>query len=142
MPRLIGDERRLKQVIINLVRNAIKFTKADGKIHIRAYYHEAPLNGLFVQVVDSGVGFTPEDRDTLFTRFGKLQRTAKINSEGLGLGLMIVKQIVESAGGKVAGESQGVNQGSSFYIVYPLKVAQGCQQISRESEDMNYLRLN
>ena len=95
-----------------------------------------------MQVVDSGVGFDPEDRDTLFTRFGKLQRTANINSEGLGLGLMIVKQIVESAGGKVAGESQGVNQGSSFYIVYPLKEALGGRQISRESEDINYLRLN
>ena len=91
MPRLIGDERRLKQVIINLVRNAIKFTKACGEIIIRVYYHEAPLNGLFVQVIDTGVGFAAEERDTLFTRFGKLQRTANINSEGLGLGLMIVK---------------------------------------------------
>ena len=59
-------------------------------------------------MIDTGVGFAAEERDTLFTRFGKLQRTANINSEGLGLGLMIVKQIVESAGGKVAGESQGI----------------------------------
>ena len=91
LPEVIGDERRLKQVIINLVRNAIKFTHSGGNITVRALYYGAPHNGFFFEVKDTGVGFTREERSTLFTRFGILQRTAHINSEGLGLGLLIVK---------------------------------------------------
>ena len=63
---------------------------------------------------DSGIGIAQKDMSKLFTRFGKLQRTAKVNSEGLGLGLTIVKQIVEQTGGKVTVTSPGVSYGSQF----------------------------
>lgn len=93
MPRLIGDERRLKQVLINLVRNALKFT-SEGWIKIKASYN--PIEQmLVVHVLDSGQGIAEEDMEKLFTRFGKLQRTAAMNSDGVGLGLTIVKQVVE-----------------------------------------------
>eukprot|EP00353_Schmidingerella_taraikaensis_P008237 CAMPEP_0185587768 /NCGR_PEP_ID=MMETSP0434-20130131/50483_1 /TAXON_ID=626734 ORGANISM="Favella taraikaensis, Strain Fe Narragansett Bay" /NCGR_SAMPLE_ID=MMETSP0434 /ASSEMBLY_ACC=CAM_ASM_000379 /LENGTH=139 /DNA_ID=CAMNT_0028209925 /DNA_START=94 /DNA_END=513 /DNA_ORIENTATION=- len=112
-PRLVGDERRMKQVVINLVRNAMKFTR-KGSIEIFASYKGAPDNTLEVKVCDTGVGIAPSDMPLLFTRFGKLQRTASMNSEGLGLGLTIVKQIVELIGGIVYVHSEGPNKGSTF----------------------------
>ena len=98
MPQLLGDGRRFKQVLINLVRNAIKFTKA-GMIEIKADYQNLPGSLLRVSVRDTGAGIDRDEINSLFTRFGKLQRTADMNSEGLGLGLTIVKEIVELTGG-------------------------------------------
>ena len=69
---------------------------------------------LVVDVIDTGVGIAAEDMAALFSRFGKLHRTASMNSEGIGLGLTIVKQIVESAKGKVTVTSEGVGKGSTF----------------------------
>ena len=86
----MGDGRRFQQVLINLVKNALKFTKA-GQIHIKACYRYEPENLLVLHVEDTGVGIMSQDFPKLFSRFGKLQRTASINSEGIGLGLTIVK---------------------------------------------------
>ena len=70
---------------------------------------------------DTGVGIAPEDMKKLFNRFGKLQRTAKMNSEGIVLGLTIVKQIVELTGGEIKVESKGVGRGSTFSFKMPMK---------------------
>ena len=79
------------------MKNALKFTMS-GSIEIKASYMISPEgNLLIVHIKDSGQGITAEDIPKLFTRFGKLQRTAEMNSEGIGLGLTIVKQIVESS---------------------------------------------
>ena len=98
---------------MNLMKNAMKFT-TNGYIKIRARYEGHPSQMLVVEVIDTGSGIAPEDMDTLFSRFGKLLRTAEMNSEGIGLGLMIVKQIVESASGQVKVFSEGVGKGSTF----------------------------
>ena len=66
---------------------------------IKACYRGAPENLLIIHITDTGVGIAEEDFPKLFNRFGKLQRTANINSAGIGLGLFIVKSIVESCGG-------------------------------------------
>ena len=71
--KLIGDERRFKQVLINLVKNALKFTR-KGTIEIMSSY-DAEQHMLQVQVRDSGSGIAPEDVGKLFSRFGKLERT-------------------------------------------------------------------
>ena len=88
MPELLeGDELRLKQILINLVKNALKFT-LNGFIKIYMGYDSE--NGLIkAHVVDTGKGIKPEDHAKLFKLFGKLKRTAEMNSEGLGMGLMI-----------------------------------------------------
>ena len=89
MPLLKGDSRRLKQVLYNLIKNALKFTK-NGRIEVVADY-ETTEGMLKVKVIDTGVGIDADDIPILFSRFGKLHRTAVLNSEGIGLGLTIVK---------------------------------------------------
>ena len=92
-PQLWGDDIRLKQVLINLVKNALKFTRRGSIIAELAYDNEASI--VYGSVLDTGSGIEKADLPKLFSRFGKLQRTAKINHEGIGLGLTIVKKIVE-----------------------------------------------
>ena len=89
MPRLIGDESRIKQIIMNLIRNSVKFTNT-GFIEVRADYNFSK-SMLRLSVQDSGAGIDPVELPNLFSRFGKLQRSANLHSEGLGLGLKIVK---------------------------------------------------
>ena len=131
IPKLIGDPRRFKQVLMNLVKNALKFT-LKGSVLIRACYMKDQINQqegmIVVHVVDTGSGISQEDFPKLFTRFGKLQRTADINSEGIGLGLTMVKQIVETAGGIVGVESDGVGLGSLFSF---------CMKMDHVTDDFN-----
>ena len=75
--------------MINLVKNAIKFTNR-GQIDIKACYRY-DLKSIVVHIADTGAGIASEDIPKLFSRFGKLQRTAALNSDGIGLGLTIVK---------------------------------------------------
>ena len=75
---------------MNLIRNAIKFT-SQGSIELKVMYDGPPTNMLHISVHDTGSGIAAEDMSTLFTKFGKLQRTATMNSEGIGLGLTICK---------------------------------------------------
>ena len=96
---LLGDDIRLKQILINLVKNALKFT-IGGLIRISITFDEnAEL--LKVHVLDTGKGIEEADTSQLFKKFGKLQRTAEMNSEGIGMGLMICKNLVEKNGGTI-----------------------------------------
>ena len=73
---------------------------------------------------DTGAGIEAKDMPTLFTRFGKLQRTANLNNDGIGLGLMIVKSIVEASGGSIIAESNGIDgKGSLFILSFKYAVA-------------------
>ena len=113
MPEVLyGDVMRLKQVLINLIKNSLKFTK-HGTIKIFTAYDKVKQM-LEVHVVDSGRGITKSEMSTLFNMFGKLKRTASQNSEGIGMGLMICKSIVEANRGLLDVKSKGENQGSSF----------------------------
>ena len=89
LPQLIGDKRRFKQVMINLLKNALKFT-SKGFIKIKAGYNY-DVNAVVVHIQDTGAGIVQEDFSKLFSLFGKLTRTASQNSDGIGLGLTIVK---------------------------------------------------
>mgnify|MGYP000861515896 CR=1 FL=1 len=89
----LGDQVRLKQILINLIKNAFKFTRF-GKIRVIAAYDEA--NELFhCHIVDTGKGIKDDEMDQLFTQFGKLLRTASMNNEGIGMGLMICQNLVK-----------------------------------------------
>ena len=82
----------MKQILINLVKNALKFTR-NGRIKIISAF-EIESNMLKFHVVDNGLGIRREDFDKLFSMYGKLRRTDEINSEGIGMGLMICEKLV------------------------------------------------
>ena len=96
---------RLKQILINLVKNALKFTQ-NGFIRIKANY-DKESEFLTVHVMDTGKGIKAEEIDQLFSLFGKLKRTADMNSEGIGMGLMICQNLVEMNHGKITVKSDG-----------------------------------
>ncbi|CDW89272.1 pas domain s-box protein [Stylonychia lemnae] len=93
------DEQRIKQVILNLLQNALKFT-FKGQISLEASFCKINKE-LKISVIDTGVGISTEDQRNLFKMFGKLDATSQINTSGIGLGLSICKQIVEVFDGKI-----------------------------------------
>ena len=85
--------------------------------------------------MDTGAGIAQEDFPKLFTRFGKLQRTAKLNHEGIGLGLTIVKRIVEQSGGEISVVSDGPGHGSCFCFSMLMEQAESISIPSRRSAE-------
>jgi signal transduction histidine kinase/CHASE3 domain sensor protein len=113
-----GDERRLTQVLLNLVSNAIKFTEA-GSVTIRA---SAADDSFRVAVTDTGVGIAAGDRERIFEEFQQVDSSSTRKKGGTGLGLAIARRIVELHGGRIWVESTP-GQGSTFAFTLPLSVA-------------------
>ena len=124
IPTLRGDETRLKQVLLNLVKNSFKFTDNGGVDVSLSYDHDRSM--LIGQVRDTGRGIHKNDIVKLFSRFGKLQRTADVNHEGIGLGLTIVKSIIQQHKGVIDVESDGIGKGSVFH--FEMKMAKAALQ--------------
>jgi signal transduction histidine kinase len=114
-----GDGRRLAQVLINLVGNAIKFTDA-GEVAIKA---EVNNGSFYVSVRDTGPGISADDQTRLFQEFQQADNAITKKKGGTGLGLAISKRIIEMHGGKIWVESQ-VGQGSTFAFTLPITVEQ------------------
>jgi signal transduction histidine kinase len=116
LPAASGDERRIAQVLLNLVGNAIKFTDA-GEVRI----HAAATDGaLAVSVADTGPGISPADQEHIFEEFRQAEGSIAQRKGGTGLGLAIAKKIVELHGGKIWVESE-VGKGSKFTFTLPLR---------------------
>lgn len=115
LPPVLGDAQQLTQVFTNLVDNAIKFTQPGGRVDIEALAYEGTL---YVIVRDTGIGIAPEDLPHVFERFyrGKQRMPGEVG--GSGLGLALVKVVVESHGGEVYLESEP-GQGTSVTVVLP-----------------------
>jgi PAS domain S-box-containing protein len=113
---VMTDPIRLRQVVYNYLSNAIKFSPAASLVRVRAIPDEG---GRFrVEVADAGPGITPEELSLLFNDFYRLDRTQKRPGQGAGLGLALVKRIVEAQGGSVHVDSV-FGSGSTFYAVLP-----------------------
>lgn len=112
-----GDPNRLQQVIWNLLSNAVKFTPSGGSVRI-ALNHSA--SEAEIKVSDSGQGITREFLPYVFERFRQADSTTTRRHGGLGLGLAIVRHLVEIHGGSVSAESSGTDQGASFTVKLPI----------------------
>jgi len=110
------DPNRFQQVIWNLVQNAVKFTPAGGAVEVRLRYLNEQAE---IEVSDTGVGIAPEFLPFVFDRFRQADGSLTRKHGGLGLGLAIVRSLVEMHGGTVGVESAGEGQGSTFKITLP-----------------------
>lgn len=121
--RLIGDEIRVRQMIINLLTNAVKYTSA-GKITMTLGFQRVSDDKIFlkVSVRDTGMGISPENQQELFSDFNRLDETNTRNIEGTGLGLSITKRLVDKMEGKIGVEST-LGVGSIFRFEIPQQIA-------------------
>jgi hypothetical protein len=117
-----ADPGRLQQVIWNLLTNAIKFTPQGGRIAVRV---ERVGSQMQVSVTDTGEGINPEFLPHLFERFSQADGSTRRTHGGLGLGLSIVRNIVEMHGGTVRAESAGEGQGATFIFALPARADDG-----------------
>ena len=116
---IFGDKHRLQQIIANLLTNAIKFTPESGVISVTLECSDNSAN-LFIK--DSGIGIAPSILPHIFDRFRQADASLKRQFGGLGLGLTIVKYLVELHGGTITAESEGEGKGATFAVKLPLNV--------------------
>jgi len=114
---VIGDETRLRQILINLVNNAIKFTE-QGSVTLQVTQADQGAHLMHFAVIDTGIGIAPHDQIRIFTAFQQVDST-KQKAEGIGLGLTICAQLVELMGGTLSLHSK-VGEGSTFWFQVPL----------------------
>ncbi|MBX3008173.1 MAG: response regulator [Melioribacteraceae bacterium] len=116
IPRINADHNEITRLITNLLSNAIKYNKENGKIYISAKVQDSYLN---IIIKDSGIGMKPEEKARLFNEFFRAKNEKTRGISGTGLGLTIVKRIVDSYHGKIEVESE-YGSGTSFIINLPL----------------------
>ncbi len=127
LPLVQADKRRIKQVLINLISNALKFTPGNGQVCIQLMM---TAEGRIAMVVrDSGIGIAPADIPKAFERFGQVDSSMARKYEGAGLGLPLSKQFVELHGGSLSLES-AINQGTKVTVILPV------ERLVRRSDDL------
>src|SRR5262249_41129651 len=109
--RVQADPVRFEQVVVNLLTNAVKYTEAGGQIRLSARQEGSDV---IIKVRDNGMGIPPEKLATMFELFVQGDRSAARTEGGLGIGLTLVKSLVEMHGGSVSASSQGPGKGSEF----------------------------
>jgi signal transduction histidine kinase len=119
-PTIFGDERRLTQVLNNLVSNAIKYSPDGGEVRIKGEVHAEHVT---VSVSDEGIGIPPHEQGRIFQKFSRLDTALSRKTEGSGLGLFLSKAIVEAHGGRLwfqnNDDSQAGGPGTTFTFSLP-----------------------
>ncbi len=129
LPAIWGDPARVKQILINLVENAIKFTPEGGRVTIEARIRPEEPGFLCFLVTDTGCGIAAGDLSIIFDRLAQVGDHAEVSRSGLGLGLFIASELVASHGGRIWVESR-LGVGSTFYFTLPVfSVARLCADI-------------
>jgi signal transduction histidine kinase len=119
LPSGRGDERRLAQVLLNLVGNAIKFTEA-GEVHVQV---AATDDSYVVSIADTGPGIAEADQEKIFDEFHQADSSSTKQKGGTGLGLSIAKRIIDMHGGRIWVESR-LGKGSTFWFTLPVRTEQ------------------
>ena len=114
---IAGDSDRLQQVFWNLLANAIKFTPSGGRVEVNVGRDDSYFR---IELKDTGQGISPSFLSQMFDRFRQADSTTTRSHGGLGIGLALVRHIVELHGGEVSAESPGLNQGSTFRVRLPV----------------------
>jgi len=117
--QVFGDRSRLVQVVVNLLNNAIKYTGDGGSICVLLEKHGRVGR---IRVKDNGVGLEPEQIESLFEMFAQKDATLDRSGGGMGLGLHLVRKLVDFHSGRVIGKSEGLGKGSEFVVELPLSV--------------------
>ncbi|HTO93045.1 MAG TPA: response regulator, partial [Bacteroidota bacterium] len=123
--QLVVDQTRFKQILINLVSNAVKFSHPGGTVTVGFQREE---NDLHFTVADEGIGIAPEDLTGLFKPFRQAAPGREMNREGIGLGLAITRKLVELHGGRIWAESE-VGKGTTMHFRIPLIVDAGSERL-------------
>jgi signal transduction histidine kinase len=126
------DELAIRQVLINLVSNSIKFTPAGGEIAIRGYRDGA--GGVRLEVSDTGIGIAPENLQRIFEPFWQAESPMSRTQEGAGLGLAICRHLVELHGGRLSAESRP-GEGTTMSLWLPLGEPARGPILERASQD-------
>lgn len=117
-PVFFVDRDVLQNALFNLVDNAVKYT-SSGSVHVAASFGQGHLH---IGVTDTGQGMSVDDVHGLFQKFHRGTEARRSDKDGTGLGLYVVRQLVEAAGGRVVGESAGVGKGSTFRLTLPARL--------------------
>jgi len=118
LPDVVGDLERVTQIIVNLLNNAIKYTEPGGSIKLTASF-DKDKKEVIVSVLDTGIGIDKADQEKIFEEFYRARHHHGRKYSGSGLGLTIVKQLVEAQNGRVGVTSEGLGKGSSFFFTLP-----------------------
>lgn len=113
-----ADETKLRQIVFNLVSNAIKFTPDGGRVEVRAYRDGDELS---VSVADTGIGLDPNDHERVFYAFEQVHQAEQGRDHGTGLGLALTRRLVDLHGGRIWVESEGLGKGCTFRFVIPFR---------------------
>lgn len=121
--KVIGiDDEKYERILLNLLSNAIKFTPVGKSVHVRLGYR-SKTRRVQIDVVDEGVGIPLEKQQLIFERFGQVESSLTRQAEGTGIGLSLVKMLVQEMGGEIALSSE-INKGSTFSVFIPAERVQ------------------
>lgn len=130
---LEGDATRLTQIVVNLLTNGARYTSSDGQVWLKLTHQD---NEAILRVSDNGIGLKAEQLETIFELFMQVDNSAARSKGGLGLGLTLVKRLVEMHGGRVDAQSAGLGQGSTFTVHLPT-LATAMEDIPKADLPMN-----
>lgn len=136
LPQAMIDKDKFRQVIMNLLDNAVKYTKR-GFIKLKISLDSSHPNGIAIllSISDSGIGMNRDDLEMIFKRFSRGEQGFKANTGGLGLGLYLAKRIISDHGGEIWATSDGPGEGSTFWVRVPARA----EQIKREEQFREFI---